>query len=745
MTREEKGGVTRRDFVRVGLTATGGLLVGWPIISSASSRPSSTEPLRPRPPAPGALGAFIEIGTDGSVTIVAKNPEIGQGVMTSLPLLIAEELDVPWASVRVRQSDLDESRFGDQFAGGSTAVHENFLPMRQAGATARALLVAAACARWNAAPDDCETVNGVVTHRPSGRRLTYGELATEAAAQRVDPESVRLKPSERFHLIGTRVRVADAAAIVSGRARYAMDVHVDGALHASLMKPPFGMRIASVDDAASRRIPGVRRVIRIPALPNPTVRQDGVAVVADSTWAAMKGLRALVLRFEPAPSKGPNSTEALRQAFTEALTAPGVVIRNDGDAVAAITGGARSLDVVYEVPFLAHAPMEPMNCTAHVRADGCDIWGPLQSPGGAQGIAARTTGLSPDRVHVHITRSGGGFGRRLMNDHVADAVYLSQELGAPVKVVWTREEDLRHDFYRPAGMHRMRGALDASGRLTAWAHHLANTSRYAYALRTPPVSSELYKDDFPAQCVEHCRLEHTQVDSPIPTGAWRSTLHSSNAFAVESFLDELAHAAHEDPLAFRLALLGQPRRLRYADHGGPHFDTGRLAGVLRLAAERAGWGTALPAGRARGIAGHFTFGSYAAHVIEVSRRPDGGVRIERIVCAADCGTVVNLSGAEAQAQGATLDALSAALYGEISVENGVVRQANFDRYRMLRLPEVPALEVHFVRSTEAPWGLGETGVPPVAPALANALFALTGRRVRRLPIDLRAVGTGAPG
>jgi isoquinoline 1-oxidoreductase beta subunit len=418
----------------------------------------------------------------------------------------------------------------------------------------------------------------------------------------------------------------------------------------------------------------------------------------------------------------------------QAFDRPGEPVRNDGDVDGALARAARTVDATYEVPLLAHAPMEPMNCLADVRADRAEIRGPMQDPGGVQELVAQVTGLNSKSVTVHMTRAGGGFGRRLMSDYSAEAAYLSKALGRPVQVVWTREEDFRQDFFRPCGVHRLRAGLDADGRITGWEHRLANPSRYAYAKsKNPPVVSEMYPDDFPVRCLPNVRLAYSLVESGIPGGAWRSTLHSSNAFAVQSFVDELAHALRRDPLELRLELLGAPRRLEYKGHGGPVFDTGRLSGVLRLAAERAGWGTPLPTGRARGIAGHFTFGSYAAHVVEVSRGA-GGVRVDRIVVAVDCGQVVNLSGAEAQVQGGVFDGLGAALHGEITVKRGRVRQTNFDGYRLLRMNEAPRVEVHFVESAAPPSGLGEPPVPPVAPALANAVFALAGVRLRRLPL-----------
>ena len=717
----------RRQFVRTGSTALGGLWVAVALPGGRRALASAGEA------AGTALGPFVEIGTDGTVTIASKNPEIGQGVKTALPLIVAEELDVPWERVRVVQADLD-ARYGDQFAGGSTAVSENWEALRRAGATARHLLVAAAAARWGVPPGECRTDAGVVTHPPSGRRLDYGEVAAAASGLPV-PANLPLEPRARFRLVGRRVRVSDGPAIVTGRAGYGLDARVRGMRYACVLHPPFGHKLSRLDDSAALRVPGVERVVRIQPLPSPLHLREGIAVVADSTWAAMQGRAALRPDWETVAGP-PNDSAALRARMLEALEGPGAPVRHDGRVDDALAGAARVVEATYEVPLLAHAPMEPINCLADIRADRGEIWGPMQNPDGLRGLLARVTGLDPTVITVHLTRAGGGFGRRLLSDYGAEAAYLSRAEGKPVQVVWPREEDLSQDFYRPCGAHRMRAALDGRGRIVAWDHHLANPSRYAYARArdAAPVESELYADDFPAGCLPAVRVAYTPVESAIPGGAWRSTLHSSNAFAVQSFVDELAEATGRDPLELRLELLGSPRRLDYGGHGGPHFDTGRLAGVLRLAADRAGWGTRLPANRARGIAGHFTFGSYAAHVAEVSRDATRGIRVERIVVAVDCGQVVNLSGAEAQVQGGVLDGLGAALHGEITVEAGRVRETNFDGYRLLGMHEAPRVEVHFLPSTEPPTGLGEPPVPPVAPAVANAVFALTGARIRRLPL-----------
>jgi isoquinoline 1-oxidoreductase subunit beta len=724
----------RRSFVRIGTTAAGGLWVAalLPESAVATTRATIVPRSANRSASRAQIGAFIEIETDGVVTIAAKNPEIGTGVKTSLPMIIAEELDVAWEKVRVVQAPLDR-RFGSQFVGGSTGISSNWMALRRVGAAARWALVRAAATRWNVDPSTCRAEAGVVIHEPTSRRLDYGQLAAEASAVQV-PSDVPLKASTAFRLVGTRVGNTDTAAIARGTQRFGIDVTRPGMLVATILHAPFGSRVVRVDDARALAVPGVRRVVRITPLDNPTSLREGVAVLADHTWAAFEGCKVLDVTWDDSGSVSA-STSALATAFRGALDRPGERIRDDGDVDGALRSAAQSMDVVYEIPFISHVPMEPINYTADVRGDRVELWGPTQDPGDAQAIAAEVVGVPRANVTVHIERSGGGFGRRLMVDYAAEAAFLSKAAGAPVKVVRTREDDLQHDYYRPSGMHRVRAAVDAAGAPVAWAQHLANTSRYAFANRPDPVKSELYPDDFPAQCLPNVRMEYTLVASVIPVGAWRATLHSANAFVVQSAVDELAHLARRDPVELRLAMLGEPRQLRYADHGGPVFDTGRLAGVIRLAAERAGWGRALPRGRGRGVAAHFTFGSYAAHVAEVSLDSSGRIRVHRIVAAVDCGTVVNPSGAEAQVQGGVIDGLSAALYGDITVDRGRVRQSNFGDYRLLRMREAPAIEVHFVRSSAPPSGLGEPPISPVAPAVANAVFAAVGRRIRRLPLS----------
>ena len=720
----------RRSFIQLGTTAAGGLLVS--IVLPAAARAGGRARTGNRSVATAKIGAFIEIETDGRVTIAAKNPEIGTGTKTALPMIIAEELDVSWRRVNVVQAPLDRA-FGAQFTGGSTGVMENWTALRRAGAAARYALVSVAAARWRVEPSACRTEQGVVVHGATGRRLTYGELAGDASTVQV-PDQLPLKRVEDFRILGTRVPNVDVIPIARGAQQYGIDVSRPGMVIAAVVHAPFGTRVATVNEVKALAVPGVRRVVRIAPRDNPIELREGVAVIADNTWAAFEGQRALEITYTE-PDAAESSSDSLQAAFRAGLERPGQRIRDDGDVDAALASAAKTLDVVYEIPFIAHVPMEPVNYTADVRGDRVELWGPTQDPGDARDLAAQVVGVPVANVTVHMERCGGGFGRRLMVDYAAEAAYLSRAVGAPVKVVRTREEDLRHDYYRPAGMHRVRAGLDARGTPIAWTQHLANTSRYAFARRPDAVKSELYRDDFPAQCLPNVRLEYTPVASVVPTGAWRATLHSANAFVVQSAVDELAHLAGQDPVTFRLAILGSPRRLPYADHGGPVFDTGRLAGVLRLAADRAGWTRPVPRGRGRGIAAHFTFGSYVAHVAEVSVDASGRPRVHRIVAAVDCGQLVNTSGAEAQVQGGVIDGLSSALFGQITVDSGRVRQSNFNDYRLVRMRDAPSIEVHFVRSSETPSGLGEPPVSPVAPAVANAIYSLTRNRIRRLPLS----------
>jgi isoquinoline 1-oxidoreductase beta subunit len=736
------GPLGRRAFLKVGAAAGGGLLVGVVLPRLANAADSTAASVSD----PQAVNLFVAVWSTGRVTVTIPRPEMGQRTRTSLAMLVAEELDVPWSSVDVVQADLD-TRLGDQYAGGSSSVHASWSLLRQAGAGARVLLRRAAAKNWDVPESECETAEGRVRHARSGRVASYGALAQAASRLSLGSETPPLKNASAYRLIGKRVRQQDVDDITHGRIRFGIDVQVPGMLYAVIERAPeFDARPVTVDDAAARRSPGVKRVEIVDAdgLPefdeNSPKPASGVAVIADSTWAAMRGRKALSITW----SKGEGATESTAAMRERSVAlherAPHWVIRRDGDPDGKLAGAAKVLEAEYEVPLVAHATMEPMNCTAKASADGCEVWAPTQNPGGVRDAVSRTLGVKPEQVTVHVMRMGGGFGRRFYSDFAAEAALLSRKAGAPVKVVWTREDDMRHGFFRPAGVHRLRAGLDASGRPIAWMHALVNASRGHY-LRWKPMPGqelqpgELDHDDFPSHFIDDLQLGYSTVASPIPRGQWRAVEDSATVFVVQGFLDELAHAAGRDPLAFRIDLLGTPRAIPY---GGGTYDSGRLAAVLKLAAEKAGWGSPVPQGVGRGLACSYANHSYTAEVADVTVSPQGEIRLLRVVAAVDCGRVVNPDGAASQVEGAIIYGGSAALFGEITVERGGVVQGSFDDYPVLRIDAAPKIEVHFIEGEEAPTGLGETPLPPLAPAVANAVFACTGKRIRKLPLKIEA-------
>ena len=734
----------RRSFMQLALSATGGLLLSVYLPARANRAEASTSA--------HAIGMLVRVETDGAVIIGARTPEIGQGVKTSLPMIIAEEMDADWSRVRVEQLPLGVVKgadgafgwkYGPQGAGGSTSIPDAWADLRQAGAQVRHVLLQAAAREWNAELDALSTDSGFVTHR-DGRRIGYGELAAVAATLPLPKDTLPLKDPKRYRIIGSRQRVVDASEIVTGRAQYGVDAHLPGALLAVVARcPTFDGELKSFDASAAKKIPGVREVIALsgPKHGEPITANlaAGVAVIADTTWAAIKGREALKVEWTAGPYDG-ESSATLDAQCAKLLLGEGVRCRNDGDFDAARRSAARVVEATYRVPFVSHCPLEPQNACADVRADRVLIIAPMQMPSGASRVAAQITGIDRMKIEVRMTRVGGGFGRRLTNDFAAEAVMLSKATGKPIKLMWTREDELRHDFFRPFGHHHMIATLDAAGAVTGWAHRLASASKY---YRRPDVkatdlwTSELYPDDFPAQLLPNVRMEWFGVESGITRGSWRAPAHTANAYAVQSFVDEIAHATKQDPLALRLKLLGEPRELSYGQHGGPTFNPGRLANVLRMAANRIGWGRNMPQGRGLGLAGHFTFGGYAAHAMEVSVADDGVFRIERCVCAVDVGRPINRLGLEAQMIGGTIDGISTARNLEISIAGGRVVQSNFHDYPLLRIADAPDVEVEIVDSDRDPSGAGEMGIPTAAPALTNAIFAASGKRVRSLPIGSR--------
>ena len=736
----------RRDFLRYG-AAAGALVVMAPV-AGCTQRPRDDD--EAALPEGGAVGPFIVINPDETIIISYPNPEMGQGVDTSLPMLVAEELDVDFDKVETVQMPLEIMRREDgemtwryipQGSGGSYSIVGASENLRKAGALARALLVNAAAESWGVDAAELSTASGRVTHNATSRSASYGELARAAAEQPVPEDEPPLKASTDFKLIGTSQKMKQARSIVTGQAVYGIDAEIPGMLHAVIARCPYFDGVAvSVDDGAARAIPGVRDVVKIdrPPVDGPyTVLAEGIAVVADSLWAAMQGREALNIEWDRGPYTDETS-EAFQAHCADLLTGTGQIVRDDGDLDAAFAGATDVHEATYWEPYVNHATLEPQNCIADVRDDGITIIGPMQMPSSANRMVAGVLDRDRTEISVTPTRLGGGFGRRLTSDYAAEAALVSRAVGAPVKVQWTREDDMRHDFFRPAGLHQLRAAFDAEGNMTGWTHRLASASKYYRRPNMPETNyfaSELYVDDFPANIVENLRVEYFSARSGAPRGSWRAPAHTANAFVVQSFLDEIAHTRGEDPLELRLRLLGESRELTYEQHGGPVFDPGRMAACLRLAAERGGYGEAMPAGRGRGIAGHFTFGGYAAQVVDVEVTDDGELRVPRVISAVDVGAVVNPNGVRAQMESGINDGLSTALRLAITVDGGRVVEGNFDSYPLMRIKDAPVeIETHIIDEGVAPSGMGEMGIPPLAPALANAIFQATGKRIRSLPI-----------
>jgi isoquinoline 1-oxidoreductase beta subunit len=727
----------RRAFLRVSGTAAGAMIIAISLPRAlAMAGQADSAPWEPDP--------FIRIDPDGTVTLTVPRPDMGQGTRTSLPMMITDELDADWSRVKIVQADF-ALRYGDQYSGGSSSVRLSWDPMRHAGATTRALLVAAAAARWSVLSSECGTERGQVIHLSTGRRLGYGELAAAAALLPV-PTDVPLKPASAYRLIGTRQTSVDAESIVRGTAKFGLDQRVPGMLFASIERAPtLGARVGKFDGAKALAMPGVKQVVPIDAsvLPsfgedNPRPR-DGVAVIATSTWAAMKARTALAIEWTPGAGPAASSSRMRDQALALAGKPADAVQIADGNVAAAMRGAAKVVEAVYEVPLLAHTPMEPMNCVAHVHDGRCTVWAPCQNPEGVHQAVERALGFAGDDVEIHVTRSGGGFGRRFYADYAVEAALLSRAAGAPVQVVWTREDDVRFGFYRPSAVFAMRAGLDANSALVAWTYHIINAARGEFleweypagATVWPAGRGETDRGDFPSGFLANFSLEASRLAPTIPLGQWRSIDNSSSNFAVDCFFDEVAYAAKRDPLEMRLAMLAKPAAL---DRRLP-YDPARMSAVFQLAAAKGDWGKPMAAGRGRGLAGGHNNGAYVAEVAEVTVDASGKVKVDRIVAAADIGTIVNLSGAEAQVQGAIIYGLSAALMEKITVEDGRVQQGNFNDFPALRMADSPSIEVHFVPSDSPPLGIGEGALPAVAPAVCNAIFNATGKRVRVLPIQ----------
>jgi isoquinoline 1-oxidoreductase beta subunit len=719
--------LSRRDMLKVGLGAGGALFVafGIPTLAKRFQQDGQLPGVITEAKAdvaPFAPNAFIRIEKSGDITFIVPQAEMGQGVYTSMSMLIAEELEVDLNQIKVEAAPASNKLYtnpalGEQVTGGSTSVRGFYKPLRTAGATTRDVLIAAAAKIWNVDPASCRAEKGMVIHDASGRKARYGELI-EAAASIPVPADVKLKDQKDFKLIGTPAKRVDMVDKTNGRATFGIDIRLPGMKIATVAASPvIGGKLKSVDDSKAKAVKGVRQIVKL---------DDAVAVVADHMGAARKGLEALKIEWDEGEN-GKVSNATMVADLEKASHNNGVVARNEGDVNAAIAGAAKTLEAVYQLPFLAHATMEPMNTTVHVKKDSCEIWVGTQVQARAQKTAADVTGLPLEKVLIHNQYLGGGFGRRLEVESITQAVQIAKQVDGPVKVVWTREEDIQHDIYRPYYYDVMRAGLDAAGKPVAFQHRVTGSSIVARwlpswfqkGLDPDAVEGAAGPYNFANVHIDYVRREPPKG---LTTTWWRGVGVTHNAFMVESFMDEMAMAAGQDPVEYRRVLLDKEPRAK---------------AVLDLVVEKAGWGKPLPKGVGRGVALIFGFGTYMAQVAEVAVAPDGNVKVQRVVCAVDTGVVINPNTVEAQIQSGIIYGLTAALYGEITFKNGRVEQSNFDNYQIVRINEAPVIEVHIVKSSEAPGGIGEPGTSALAPAVANAIFAATGKRLRKMPIDIR--------
>ncbi len=726
--RQEMG---RRSFLKLAAAAGGGLVLGY-----YAQRAAGAEIAKPGVENVDGLfipNAFIRIAPDGSVTVFSARPEVGQGIKTSLPMVVAEELGADWRRVTVASAPLDAA-FGPQSAGGSTSTPTSYTAMRRMGATARTMLVAAAAEAWGVPAGECVAEDGAVRHVPTGRTAKFGDLVARASALPVpDAATVKLKDPKDFTLLGSRIGGVDNPKIVTGQPLFGIDQRRPGMVHAVYVKAPvWGAHPLSANLDHVKSLPGVRDAFIV----DRTVPADrltglvpGVAIVADSTWSTFSARKELQVQWDE--GRYPNSSwdDFTRQAQELSKAAPGdprlKEARRDGDVEQAFAGAAHVVEAAYSYPFISHTNLEPQNCLAHVQGDKVEIWAPTQNPDPARNLVAQVLGVPLENIQVNITRIGGGFGRRLDSDPVAEAAVISQRMGLPVKLTWDRTDDLQHDHYRPGGFHFLKGAVDATGALAAWrSHHVS-------------FGSNMGPDDYPARFVPNYTLLNSRIDNGVPQGPWRAPGSCTYAWMICCFLDELAHAAGKDPVEFNLALLGDRDLVPGTGEHGRPYNAARMRGVVKQVAEKSGWGKALPRGKGMGLGYYFSHQGYIAEVAEVTVSAKGALRVDRVVASVDVGSqIINLSGAENQVQGSIIDGLSAAWRQTLDIRQGRLVQTNFHEYPMLRIPDAPKdIEIHFLKTNYPPTGLGEPALPPLAPAVCNAIFAATGKRVRQLPIS----------
>jgi isoquinoline 1-oxidoreductase beta subunit len=709
----------RRSFIKLAGLAGGGFALAFHVgehsVALADSTGSSLQTFAPN--------AYVRIAADGTIVIFNKSPEIGQGLKTAFPLIIAEELDADWARVQVEQAPINAALYGAQSAGGSRSIPTNWDTLRRAGASARAMLVAAAASEWGVPASECSTERSFVIHEASGRRLAYGDVATKAAEMPVpDEKSLQLKARKDYRLLGTRVTGVDNLSLVTGQPLFGIDQVVPGMHYAVFEKcPASGGKVRSANLDEIRKLPGVTQAFIVAGTGKPTEVMSGVAILANSTYAAISAKRKLKVTWDESGAAKDSWTKAAAEAQALAKKPGAQVLHNAGDVDAAFASSSTAVEAFYSYPFVSHAPLEPQNCTASYRDGAVELWAPSQTPGNGLTLVANVLGIAPEKVTVHQTRVGGGFGRRLMNDYMCEAAVISKQAGVPVKLQWTREDDMRHDFYRVGGFHSFKAGIDSSGKLSAWQDHFITFT--ADDMRIP---------EFPIPLLPNLRVTQTLLPLQVPTGPWRAPRSNAIAFAVQCFLHECAVAAKRDHLEFLLEVLGEPRWLDPGNQAS--LNTGRAAAVIKLAAEKAGWGRKLPKGHGLGLAFHFSHAGHFAEVAEVHVDAKRKLTVQRLTVVGDIGPIINMSGAENQVEGCVVDGFSTAMGLALTIENGRIAETNFDRYPMLRMPNTPQVDVHFIQSDFTPTGVGEPALPPVAPAICNAICAATGHRVRTLPL-----------